>query len=80
MENADFAAIEMGHHSADELGANLTPAEAQGIRERVLRGIAEIERGQFTEYVGRAGLKQLAEDIKARGRDKLDRENQSIPS
>jgi hypothetical protein len=51
--------------------ANLTPLEVEGIRRRVLEGIAEEERGEYTEYVGRAGLKQLADDIKARGRERL---------
>ena len=80
MKDAGLAAIQAGQHAADELLANLNPSESQKIRHRVLRGIAEIERGDLTEYFGGAGLKQLAEDIKARGRDKLDRENQAIPS
>jgi hypothetical protein len=42
MDDADFAAIEMGQHSAVELLANLIPAETQRIRQRVLQGIAEI--------------------------------------
>ncbi|MGD0547407.1 MAG: hypothetical protein ABR991_06210 [Terracidiphilus sp.] len=36
-----------------------------------MQGIAETDRGEYTEYVGRAGLKQLAEDIKRRGRERL---------
>jgi hypothetical protein len=41
------------------------------IRQHVLDGIAEVERGEYTEYVGRAGLKQLVKDIKTRGRERL---------
>jgi hypothetical protein len=82
MEDADPIAAEMAEHSADNPLANLTPEQVASIRQRVLEGIAEEERGEYTEYVGRAGLKQLVEDIKARGHERMlslktgqDREN-----
>jgi hypothetical protein len=71
MEDADPIAAEMADHSADDLLASLTPEQVASIRQRVMEGIAEIERGEYTEYVGRAGLKQLVEDIKRRGRERL---------
>jgi antitoxin ParD1/3/4 len=42
--------------------------EKERIRKRVLESLAEIERGEFTEYEGRAGLEKLAVEIKAEGR------------
>ena len=71
MEDADLVADEMAEHSVDELLSNLTTEQVEGTRQRILEGIAEIERGEFSEYVGRAGLRQLPEDIKARGRERL---------
>lgn len=71
MEDDDLTAMELVEHSVDELLANLTPEQVEDARLGVLEGIAEIESGEFTEYVGREGLKQLAEDIKARGRERL---------
>ena len=39
---------------------------------KAVRGITlEIERGEFTEYKGRTGLRKLASGIKARGRAHL---------
>jgi hypothetical protein len=41
------------------------------IRHRVLAGIESIERDEYKEYEGREGLKKLAEEVKARGRQRL---------
>ena len=71
MEDANPITAEMAEHSADDLLASLTTDQIEGIRQRVLEGIAEAERGEYTEYIGRAGLKQLVENIKARGRERL---------
>jgi hypothetical protein len=71
MEDDNPIAMEPADRSADDLLANLTADPLQSIRTRVLEGIAEIERGEFTEYVGRAGLKQLTDGIKARGRARM---------
>ena len=57
----------------DRILSKLAATEVSGIRERVRAGIASIRRGEFTEYEGRAGLRQLAEDIKTRGRQRLGR-------
>jgi hypothetical protein len=55
----------------DDLLSRLTPVQVEGIRERILKGIAEVECGQFTEYVGRAGIRRLAADVGARVRERL---------
>jgi putative addiction module CopG family antidote len=46
----------------------LTDREKASIRERVLAGFAAIERGEYTDYVGRDGLRHLAAGVKSRGR------------
>jgi hypothetical protein len=71
MEDDNPTAMESADCSVDDLLGNLTPDQRQSIRTRVLEGIAEIECGEFTEYVGREGLKQLADGIKARGRARM---------
>ena len=71
MKNKNTKAIKISEAPGEELLANLSPKQKEEIWQKVLEGIAEIERGEYTEYVGRAGLKQLAEDIKRRGRERL---------
>jgi hypothetical protein len=71
VKNKKIKAINISEDPCEELLANLTPQQKEEIRQNVLEGIAEADRGEYTEYVGRAGLKQLAEDIKARGRERL---------
>ena len=71
MEEDDPIAMEPADRSVDDLLANLTADQRRSIRLRVLEEIAEIERGEFTEYVGREGLKQLTDGIKARGRARM---------
>ena len=71
MEEDNRIELQFSDHSGDELLSNLTPLQTEDIRQRVLDSIAEEERGEYTEYVGRAGLKQLTNDIKARGRERL---------
>jgi hypothetical protein len=51
--------------------ADLTAAQIQGIRKRVLEGIADIERGEYSEHEGRAGIEELSADVVARGRERL---------
>lgn len=41
------------------------------IRERVQAGFVAIERGEYTDYVGRQGLGHLAAGVKSRGRKLL---------
>jgi len=71
VKNKKIKAINISEDPSEELLANFTPEQKEEIWQNVLEGIAEIERGDYTEYVGRAGLKQLTEDICRRGRERL---------
>jgi hypothetical protein len=49
----------------------LTEDELRSIRRRIREGTEDIKAGRFKEYEGREGLKKLAEEVKARGRELL---------
>jgi len=68
MEDDDLRALRLAAPSVEDVLTDLTAIQTEDIRRRVLEGIAEIDRGDFTEYEGRAGLAQLTAGIKARGR------------
>jgi len=57
--------------SIDDSLDSLTEEQRDDIRLKVQRGIADIEHGDYTDYVGRAGLGRLTEDVIARGRERL---------
>jgi antitoxin ParD1/3/4 len=71
MEEEDLRAKRLVEPTVEDLVADLTAIQIDGIRKRVLAGIAEIDHGHYTEYEGRAGLAKLTADIKARGRKRL---------
>lgn len=52
--------------AADGILDELTDLEKASIRERALAGFAAIERGEYTDYVGREGLGHLAAGVKSR--------------
>jgi uncharacterized protein (DUF433 family) len=54
--------------AAENLVADLTEEQLDGIRRRVRSGIAAIETGKFNEYEGLRGLRKLAERVKRAGR------------
>jgi hypothetical protein len=68
MEDAGQRALRLAKHTADDILADLTEVQLEGIRRRVRQGREEIKAGRFTEYEGREGLKMLAEEVKAVGR------------
>ncbi len=68
MEEDDARAIRLAKPTADDLLADLTEQQLDGIRRRVRGSIAAIETGKFKEYDGREGLTELADGVKARGR------------
>lgn len=43
----------------------------KSIRKRVLKSIQSIQRGQYRDYYGRTGLKELANAVKREGRKLL---------
>ncbi len=68
MEDDDQRALRIATPTAEDVLTDLTAVQTEGIKKRVLEGIFEIERGEYTEYEGRAGLAKLSAGIKARGR------------
>jgi hypothetical protein len=50
MKNKKIKAIKISIDPGEELLADLTPQQKEEIRQNVLEGIAEIERGKYTEY------------------------------
>ena len=71
MEDADERALRLAKPTADDILADLTELQLEGIRRRVHQGIEDIKAGRVTEYEGREGLKKLADNVKARGRKLL---------
>jgi antitoxin ParD1/3/4 len=73
MEEAEQRALRVGNPTVEDVVTDLTAIEEEAIRRRVLESIAEIDRGEYTDYEGREGLEQLAADVVARGRERLSR-------
>jgi antitoxin ParD1/3/4 len=71
MEDEDARAVRLAKPTAEDILADLTAHQVEGIRKRVRESIASIERGEYTEYEGQAGLKTLADSVKAAGRKRL---------
>ncbi len=73
MEEADQRALRIGAPTVEDVVTDLTAIQIERIRRRVLEGIGEIERGEYTEYEGREGIEALAADVVARGRERFNR-------
>ena len=71
MEQDDERAVRLAAPTIEDVVTNLTAIQTEAIRKRVLEGIGQIERGEFTEVEGRAGLAKLTAGVKARGRRRL---------
>jgi putative addiction module CopG family antidote len=71
MQEDEAREARLARLAADEILDELTDADKASICERVQAGFAAIERGEYTDYVGRAGLGQLAAGVKSRGRKLL---------
>jgi len=67
MEEEEARQRRLANPSAEDVVLNLTEQQTESIRQRVLAGIKEIERGDYEEFHGRAGLRDLAERVKAQG-------------
>src|SRR5256714_6913151 len=63
MEEEDARAIRLAKPSAEDVLADLSREQIEGIRQRVRASIESLERGDFTEYEGREGLNKLSESI-----------------
>jgi putative addiction module CopG family antidote len=73
MEEEDSRTLRLAQSTAEALLADLNGQQIEEIRQRVNAGIEAIAAGRFTEYEGAAGLRGLAETVKARGRKRLKR-------
>jgi antitoxin ParD1/3/4 len=73
MEEEDQRSLRIGAPTVEDVPTDFTAIETEAIRRRVLESIAEIERGEYTEYEGRAGLDRLFAGVKARGRKLLEK-------
>ena len=71
MQEEEAREARLARAAADEALDVLTDAAKASIRERARAGFAAIERGEYTDYVGREGLAQLAAGVKSRGRKLL---------
>ena len=71
MQEEEFREARLGRLAADEILGELTDADKASIRQRAEAGFAAIERGEYTDYVGREGLGNLAAAVKSRGRKLL---------
>jgi antitoxin ParD1/3/4 len=71
MEQDDLRAERLAEPTLEDVLTDLTAQQVDSIRQRVLEGIAEMERGEYTEYEGREGLARLSAEVKARGRARL---------
>jgi antitoxin ParD1/3/4 len=73
MEEADQRALRIAAPTVEDVLTDFTANQIEAIRRRVLEGIGEDERGEYTEYEGRTGLEALAADVVTRGRERLNR-------
>jgi putative addiction module CopG family antidote len=68
MQEEEAREAGLARSTAQEIINGLTASQLALARKGVVKGVAAIERGEYTEYTGREGLDRLAADVKARGR------------
>jgi len=74
MEDDDARALRLARPTAEDIVSDLTGQQLEDLRLRVRAGIDSVEAGEYQEYEGRDGLRRLADEVKARGRQRLARE------
>ena len=74
MEDQESRDIRLAKPAAEDVIAGLTEQQVESIRQRVRAGVESVERGEYVDYVGLEGLKELAAGVKARGRRVLAQE------
>jgi antitoxin ParD1/3/4 len=72
MEDEDTRTLRLARPTVEDILSDLNSQQLDGIRQRVKAGIASIDSGEYEEYEGRDGLKEMANAVKARGRQLLD--------
>ena len=73
MQEEEAREARTARRAADDILAQLSSEEVALVNRRAREGFAAIERGEYTDYVGHAGLDKLAAEVKARGRKRLAR-------
>jgi antitoxin ParD1/3/4 len=73
MEDEDLLAAELTEIPAQELLSKLSPGQIVEIRTKILEGLTDMEHGRYAEHDGEAGIRQLADDVIARGRERFSR-------
>ena len=71
MEEEDQRALRLADPTVEDVLADLSAAQIESIRSRVLAGIEAVEKGEFTDYEGTPGLTMLASHVKERGRKRI---------
>jgi|SRR5271169_6191633 len=71
MEDEDARIVRLADPTAEDILTDLTAQQLEGIRQRVRASIEAIDAGEYEEYDGREGLKELAGGVKERGRKLL---------
>lgn len=71
MEEDDQRALRIAAPTIEDVVTDLSAIETEAIRRRVYESIAEIERGEYTDYEGRDGLEELFSGVVSRGRERL---------
>jgi hypothetical protein len=66
--------VRLAKPTAEDILTDLTEQQIEGIRQRVRTSIEAIDAGEYAEYNGREGLRNLADGVKARGRKLLAQE------
>jgi antitoxin ParD1/3/4 len=74
MEEDEMRELRLAEPTVEDILSDLTSEQLDAIRRRVRRGIADLKAGNFETYEGNEGLKELAENIKKRGRQRLRQE------
>ena len=78
MEDEDARAVRLAKPTADDILTDLTEQQIERIRQRVRASVEAIDGGEYTEYEAREGLKRLADNVKARGRKRLDQQSSKV--
>ena len=71
MEDEERRTARLARPTVENVLADLTAEQIEGIRARVRAGVLEIEKGAFATYEGGEDLRRLAEGVQARGRRRL---------
>ncbi len=71
MEDEDLHALLAANLEKEDWHSKMSAGRLAALRLEIAESDAQFERGEFTEYKGEKGLKQLSDEIKASGRERL---------